>query len=64
MIGNDREPVEADFCHYDQLGGFEGTRQKAWTTTIMIIKLALEDCNLEGETMEQGDNQVINLKLT
>lgn len=64
-IGDDGEPEEGDYCHYNQLGGFEGMRQKAWTiTTIMIIKLALRECSLEGETMGQGDNQVIHLRLT
>lgn len=63
-IGPDGEPLEGDFCHYDQLGGFEGMRQKAWTvSTIMIIKLALEECHIEGETMGQGDNQVIHIRL-
>lgn len=63
-IGPDGEPEPGDFCHYDQLGGFEGMRQKAWTlVTIMIIKLALDDCNLTGNTMGQGDNQVVHLKL-
>lgn len=63
-IGENGEPEEGDFCHYDQYGGFEGMRQKAWTiTTIMIIKLALEQCSLQGETMGQGDNQVIHLTL-
>lgn len=64
-IGLNGDPESGDFCHYDQLGGFEGMRQKAWTiTTIMVIKLALDDCNLSGETMGQGDNQVIHLRLT
>lgn len=45
--------------HYDQYGGFEGMRQKAWTlSTIMIIKLALDQCFLKGETMGQENNQV------
>lgn len=40
-------------------------RQKAWTlSTIMVIKLALDECDLKGETMGQGDNQVIHLQLT
>ncbi|XP_050669012.1 uncharacterized protein LOC126968197 [Leptidea sinapis] len=39
-------------------------RQKAWTlTTIMIIKIASEECNIQGEIMGQGDNQVIHVKL-
>lgn len=64
-IGENGNPIEGDFCHYDQLGGFEGMRQKAWTlSTIMIIKLALAECNIQGETMGQGDNQVIHINLT
>ncbi|KAJ2940820.1 hypothetical protein O0L34_g10069 [Tuta absoluta] len=64
-IGDDGEPEEGNFCHYDQLGGFEGMRQKAWTiSTIMIIKLALRECDISGETMGQGDNQVIHISLT
>ncbi|XP_039750770.1 uncharacterized protein LOC120626998 [Pararge aegeria] len=39
-------------------------RQKAWTlTTIMIIKIALEECNIQGEVMGQGDNQIIHIRL-
>lgn len=64
-IGNDQLPEEGDYCHYDQLGGFEGMRQKAWTiSTIMIIKLALEECHIQGETTGQGDNQMIHIKLS
>ncbi|UHK03222.1 MAG: RNA-dependent RNA polymerase [Hangzhou zicrona caerulea xinmovirus 1] len=63
-IGPDGEPLAGDYCHYNQFGGFEGMRQKAWTvTTIMIIKLALEECNLIGNIMGQGDNQVVHLQL-
>ncbi|XP_045539875.1 uncharacterized protein LOC123722369 [Papilio machaon] len=63
-IGPDGEPLAGDYCHYNQLGGFEGMRQKAWTlTTIMIIKIALEECNIQGEVMGQGDNQIIHIRL-
>lgn len=30
-ISPDGNPLPGEFCHYDQLGGFEGMRQKAWT---------------------------------
>lgn len=64
-IGESREPLEGDFCHYGQLGGFEGLRQKAWTiSTIVLIKIALSECNIVGETMGQGDNQVTHIKLS
>lgn len=64
-IGEDGEPEEGDYCHYDQYGGLEGMRQKAWTiTTIMLIKIALDETQTEGTTMGQGDNQVIHVKLT
>nr|QMP82287.1 RNA-dependent RNA polymerase [Lepidopteran anphe-related virus OKIAV50] len=63
-IGADGEPLAGDYCHYNQHGGFEGMRQKAWTlTTIMIIKIALEECNIQGEIMGQGDNQIIHIRL-
>lgn len=64
-IGPDGEPLAGDYCHYNQFGGFEGMRQKAWTlTTIMIIKIALEECNIHGEVMGQGDNQIIHIRLS
>ncbi|UHK03305.1 MAG: RNA-dependent RNA polymerase [Guiyang xinmovirus 1] len=63
-IGIKGEPEEGPFCHYNQFGGFEGMRQKAWTiTTIMIIKIALDQNKLKGDIMGQGDNQVIHLYL-
>lgn len=63
-IGPHGEPLAGDYCHYNQLGRFEGVRQKAWTlTTIMIIKIALEECNIKGEVTGQGDNQVIRVRL-
>lgn len=57
------EPYEGPYCHYNQYGGFEGMRQKAWTiTTIMIIKLSLNQTNIKGNIMGQGDNQVIHVE--
>lgn len=57
--------VDNLWLDYDQEGGFEGMRQKAWTvSTIMILKLALEECAITGELMGQGDNQIVHIKLT
>ncbi|CAD7091699.1 unnamed protein product [Hermetia illucens] len=62
--GEDGMPLPGPYCHYDQFEGFEGMRQKCWTTTtIMIIKLALSEHNLKGDIMGQGDNQVVHLTL-
>lgn len=58
-------PEEGEYCHYLQEGGFEGMRQKGWTiTTMMLLYIALEQNDLEGDLLAQGDNQVIILRLT
>ncbi|QPB73983.1 RdRp [hymenopteran rhabdo-related virus 24] len=42
------------------LGGIEGLRQKGWTLwTVIILKYAMERCNIQAQLMGQGDNQVL-----
>lgn len=45
----------------DQLGGFEGLRQKGWTViTVSLIKLVARDCNVGVKILVQGDNQMVS----
>ncbi|QNS17450.1 RNA-dependent RNA polymerase [Serbia mononega-like virus 1] len=56
-------PVRGDLFLDNFIGGMEGMQQKKWThITECLIQLTLEKCELSGEIMGQGDNQVILLK--
>lgn len=54
------QPCESNVFTRLFIGGMEGLQQKKWTHgAILLIKYVLEMCDIEGEIMGQGDNQVI-----
>lgn len=56
------KPLEGPLFTTSFVGGMEGMQQKKWTHgAIILIKYVMEQCNLKGEIMGQGDNQVILL---
>jgi hypothetical protein len=55
-----RDPYPGDYCHYFQMGGCEGMRQKGWTLVIQMWILNFAYTNrYRVHLIGQGDNQVI-----
>ncbi|UHM27522.1 MAG: RNA-dependent RNA polymerase [Sanya Ischnura senegalensis xinmovirus 1] len=62
-IGENGDPLPGQYCHYGQLGGFEGMRQKMWTIfTVLLIYRRARLNNIKIQQLGQGDNQVILIK--
>lgn len=58
-------PIPGPFFLDNFLGGCEGMKQKAWThITSAVLKLALEELNLRGSVMGQGDNQIVIIHMS
>jgi hypothetical protein len=58
-----RDPMPGTYCHYFQMGGCEGMRQKGWTlvTQVWILDFAYMH-RYRIHLIGQGDNQVIMWK--
>ncbi|KAI0985370.1 hypothetical protein GJ496_010108 [Pomphorhynchus laevis] len=57
-------PILTDFTWTNHKGGFEGLRQKGWTTvTVSAIKLASLKTNTKISILGQGDNQLLKIKI-
>lgn len=51
-------------CWTDNLGGFEGQRQKTWTIlTICLIEISTLENQISSSLVGQGDNQVLSLRI-
>jgi hypothetical protein len=59
-LASGRDPFPGMYCHYFQMGGFEGMRQKGWTivTQMWILDFAYTH-RYWVHLIGQGDNQVI-----
>lgn len=54
--------VPSQYVWKNQLGGFEGLRQKGWTVvTVSLIKLVARDCGVGVRILGQGDNQMVSI---
>lgn len=51
-------------CWNNNLGGFEGQRQKTWTIlTICLIEISTLQNQISSSLVGQGDNQVLSLRI-
>lgn len=56
LPGGGRDPYPGVYCHYFQMGGCEGMRQKRWT---LVTQMWILDFAYTHRYRVQGDNQVI-----
>jgi hypothetical protein len=65
MPSGGRDPLAGPYCHYFQMGGCEGMRQKGWTLVVQMWLLDFSySYRYRVHLIGQGDNQVILWKPT